>query len=247
MPQVSALGVAGTLRSRGPAPACTWGLRARLERKSSGTQLPNLFLTLELKPAQGGWRRGGWGKAPWERHQTEWKHLWPPGHKPLRTNAALSSSPPWAPALEANPEWFRKSPGPGAGAGRKGAIKGEREKWGFLGNEHIWKQGRKGAGSCSHKTIWQLCVSLGEGLWKWWGCRCTPKPCPLAISSRLQWAARGNYIWGQVFAPLFGFNLGLRLFALPCGVVKHEGGTDSSWPGTLALLSPCPASTKCSL
>lgn len=187
----------------------------------------------------------------------------PPG-KDIKQNGSISDlrvtshleqtrpSPPAHPgrrALEANPEWFRKSPGPGAGAGRKGAIKGEREKWGFLGNEHIWKQGRKGAGSCSHKTIWQLCVSLGEGLWKWWGCRCTPKPCPLAISSRLQWAARGNYIWGQVFAPLFGFNLGLRLFALPCGVVKHEGegGTDSSWPGTLALLSPCPASTKCSL
>lgn len=35
------------------------GLRPRLERKSSGTEPPNLFLTLELKPAQEGWGRGG--------------------------------------------------------------------------------------------------------------------------------------------------------------------------------------------
>lgn len=240
IPQVSALGVEGTLRGCGRAPGAP-GPERRPERKSSGTQRPNLFLTSELKPAQEGRRRGGWGKAPWERHQTEWKHLWPPGHKPLRTNAALSPGPPWAPALEADPEWFRKSPGPGAGAGRKGAIKGEREKWGFLGNEHIWKRGGKGAGSCSHKTIWQLCVSLREGLWKLWGCRCTPKPCPPATSSwGLQWEAGGNYIWGQVFVPLFGFNLGLRIFARgrPWFQLARHTGIAVTTPGIYQRLTP---------
>lgn len=106
------------------------------------------------------------------------------------------------PALEADLSDLGNRPSPRAWAGRKGAIKGERERWCFLGNEHIWKRGRKGAGSRSRKTIWQLCVSLGEGLWKLWGCCTTLLGPPLAISSRPQWAAGGNYIWGQVFAAL---------------------------------------------
>lgn len=185
---------------------------AALDRKSSRTQFPNLFLTLELKPAQEGGRRGGGAKAPWERHQTEWKHLWPPGHKPLRTNAALAASPPWAPVLEANPEWFRKSPGPGAGAGRKGAIKGEREKWGFLGNEHIWKQGRKGAGSCSHKTIWQLCVSLREGLWKLWGSQALPPGDFL----RAAMSCKRKLYLGPGVCPSVWAQFGTENLTLPC-------------------------------
>lgn len=116
----------------------------------------------------------------------------PPG-KDIKQNGSISDlwvtshleqtlpSPPahpgrqcWKPILSD----LGNHPSPGARAGRKGAIKGEREKWGFLWNEHIWKQVRKGAGSFSHKTIWQLCVSLGEGLWKLWGGRCTPGSCP---------------------------------------------------------------------
>ena len=112
----------------------------------------------------------------------------------------------------------------------------------------------RGAGSCSHKTIWQLCVSLGEGLWKLWGYRATLPGPPPAISSRLQWAARGNYIWGQVFVALrsgspwdWAVTLTCWGTQVPDALVKHGGHTDSSWPGTLGLRWPCPALTKCSL
>ena len=188
-----------------PTPACLHPQRA-LVRKSSRIWFLNLFLTLELKSAREGRRRGRRRKAPWERHQTEWKHLWPLGHKLLRTNALSPAAHPGRQHWKPIPSDLGNRPSPGAG--RKGAIKGEREQWGFLGNEHIWKRGRKGAGSCAHKTIWQLCVSLGEGLWKLWCCCAALPSPPLATSSWLQWAARGNYIWGQVLLLYIRVHLG---------------------------------------
>lgn len=84
-------------------PSSTWVSSATLVRKSSRTWFLNLFVTLELKSAREGRGRGGWRKAPWERDQTEWKHLWLLGHKPLRTNAPSPTAHPgcqrWKPIL----------------------------------------------------------------------------------------------------------------------------------------------------
>lgn len=73
---------------------------------------------------------------------------------------------------------------------------------------------QEGAGSCSHKTIWQLCVSLGEGLWKLWGSRALPPGDFLRAAMSCE---RKFYLGPGVCPSMFGFSLVLRILRSRAG------------------------------